>query len=151
MGAPMDRTLLLKRLGFVAMCLGLALAVVLGRTTKTNLDPRVWFEPSYYGQFLPVAIALMLAIAGFFVAFAPNRANFNLAVFGHTASEEALFDWVGLTQTNLPKWELWLFFVISIPALWIAYSNALNQKRLSKGEAVFGIVFGAAIVLLPRG
>lgn len=85
---------------------GLGLGAWFARSTQTNLDPRVWFEPSYYGQFLPVAIPIMLALAGFFVAFAPSRANFNLAVFGHTASEEALFDSIGLTQTSLPTWAL---------------------------------------------
>ncbi len=133
--------------GFVA--LGIAFAMVFLMPAKFDPDPTVWFTQEYYSQFLPIAVSVMLVICGGFLAIAHSKANFNLAVFGHTASEEALFHWVGLTKSALPPWVMWVFFLLSVVALWIAYSNVLGQKRLSVVEALFGICFGAFVILLP--
>lgn len=134
--------------GFVL--LGLVFAVVFLVPAEFNPNPAVWFTAEYYSQFLPVAVSVMLLICGVFLAIEHSKANFNLAVFGHTASEEAFFHWIGLTRSSLPPWVMWVFFLLSLVALWIAYANVLKQKRLSVAEAFFGISFGAFVVLLPR-
>ncbi|MCB1123037.1 MAG: hypothetical protein KJT03_15890 [Verrucomicrobiae bacterium] len=146
----MSKLRFIRVLGISFMVLGVVFAVVFVIPAKTNPDPSVWFTPEYYSQFLPIAISVMLALSGVFLTFRHSKANFNLAVFGHTASEEALFNWTGLTDSALPAWALWLFFLLSVVTLWIAYANILNLKRLSILEALFGICFGAMLVLLPR-
>ena len=132
------------------MVTGLVFAVVFAKPAHINPNPSVWLTPAYYSQFFPIAVSVMLFLCGVFLTFQRSKANFNLAVFGHTASEEALFHWLGLTRSSLPVWVMWLFFILSMLTLWIAYSNVLQQKRLSVGEALFGIVFGAGLILLPR-
>ena len=118
-------------------------------SAKIDPNPGKWLTPEYYSQFLPIAISVMLLVCGAFLAIEHSKANFNLAVFGRTASEEVLFNWIGLTKSVLPAWAIWVFFLLSAVALWIAYSNSLEQKRLSVIEALVGIVFGGILVLLP--
>ena len=140
----------LKIASYVAILTGLAFAIYFAKPTHIALDPRVWFTPQYYSQFLPVAVSVMLMLCGVFVALNHKASNFNLAVFGHTASEEALFCWFGFTKSLIPQWILVCFFLISLLALWVAYSNVLKKKRLSIVEALFGIIFGALLVLGPN-
>lgn len=137
-------------MGITFMITGLVCAILYALPTHTNPDARVWLTPEYYSQFLPVALFAMLLISGVLMTFRHSKANFNLAVFGHTASEEAIFNGIGWTNSAFPTWTLILVFLLSLLALWVAYSNVLEQKRLSIGEALFGIVFGAALVLLPK-
>ncbi len=139
----------LKAFGWVTIFLGILGVIIFATRAQIDRDPRVWFTPIYYSQFFPVAVSVMLFVCGIFLVFDQKRANFNLAVFGHTASEEALFDWLGLTQSSLPLWTKWLVFFLSIITLWIAYSNVLGQKKLSLLEAGFGVSFGAFVVLFP--
>ncbi len=139
-----------RKLGVALTIAGLTMAILFGMKTETNPDPRVWFTAEYYSQFLPIAISVMLIIAGLFLGLEHKKANFNLAVFGHTASEEALFSWIGLSSSSLETWVLILFFALSLLCLWIAYSNVLRQEPLSWKEALFGISFGALVVLIPQ-
>ena len=139
-----------RTLGSAFVLLGFTLAVLFLVPAKINPNPDVWLRPEYYSQFLPIAVSVMLLVCGLFLALEHPKANFNLGVFGHTALEEALFDWVGLTSSALPAWAMWGFFLLAMLALGIAYSNLLEQKPLSAGEALFGIVFGAIVVLLPQ-
>lgn len=140
----------IRALGVLFLGLGLSLGYHFWVPGAIDLNPAVWLDSSYYGQFLPFAVCVMLILSGLFLALDHGAANFNLAVFGHTASEEALFHWLGFTRSVMPTWALWSFFVLSAITLWIAYSNVLQKKRLSLGEALFGVLFGAAVVLLPR-
>lgn len=141
---------ILRSVGICFALLGLAGAIGFSIPAKINRNPAVWLMPDYYGQFLPIAISVMLLVCGAFLTFESRKANFNLAVFGHTASEEALFSWIGWTKSALPPWAITVFFVLSLFALGIAYSNVLKQKRLSVAEALFGICFGALLILLPK-
>jgi hypothetical protein len=136
--------------GMALILCGIGLAVIFSSSARIDPDPSVWLTPNYYSQFLPVAVSAMLLLCGVFLVFARSKANFNLAVFGHTASEEAIFNWLGFTKTSLPLWALWIFFILAIVMLWISYTNVLNQKRLSVSEALFGIIFGALLVILPN-
>ncbi|EDY80405.1 hypothetical protein VDG1235_15 [Verrucomicrobiia bacterium DG1235] len=139
-----------RTLGIALSVVGLTMAIHFGMKAETNPDPRVWFAAKNYSQFLPIAVSVMLIIAGAFLGLEHKKANFNLAVFGHTASEEALFSWVGFSSSSLDAWVLIFFFAISLLCLWIAYSNVLKQERLSRKEALFGICFGAIIVFIPQ-
>lgn len=145
----MNKKEYIKTLGIAFMVSGIVFAVLFSIPAKIDPNPSVWFKSEYYSQFLPIAVSLMLFVSGIFLAFKHSKANFNLAVFGHTASEEVVFDWIGLTNSALPTWAMWVFFLLSVLTLWIAYSNFLQQKRLSVWEAIFGIVFGAVLILLP--
>lgn len=138
-----------KVLGGVFILLGVIFAIAFAIPARIDPNPAVWFTPKYYSQFVPIAVSVMLLVSGAFLLLDHAKANFNLAVFGHAASEEALFHWIGLTSSSLPGWTLWVFFLLSVVTLVIAYTNVLEQKRLSVGEALFGIIFGAVLVLLP--
>lgn len=145
----MNKQQLVKALGGCFVLLGLVFAVLFSIPAKIDPNPAVWFTPQYYSQFLPIAVSVMLLVCGAYLAFEHAKANFNLAVFGHTAFEEIFFHWIGVTKSALPIWTMWVFLVLSVAALWVAYSNVLKQKPLSVGEALFGIIFGAILVLLP--
>lgn len=139
----------IRALGACFVVVGIAFAIIFAQPVKMNPNPGVWLSPDYYSQFLPIAVSFMLLICGTFLALEHAKANFNLAVFGHTAFEEVFFSSIGLTQSALSGWTKWVFLILSLVTLWIAYSNLLKQKPLSLGEALFGIIFGAVLVLLP--
>ncbi|MEM9159092.1 MAG: hypothetical protein AAGB46_08585 [Verrucomicrobiota bacterium] len=146
----MTKTKHLRIPGLTFAAMGLCLAIYFAIPTRINPNPQVWLDPDYYGQFLPVVIAGMLALGGIYMLLYRPKANFNLALFGHTASEEALFNWLGLTNSSLPEWALLLLFPISLLCLYIAYSNSLKQKPLSLLDALFGISLGLSFVFLSN-
>jgi len=139
-----------NRIGILFSIMGLAFAVVFTLPVSIELNPELWLKPSYYTQFLPVYLAVLLNLSGLFVLARISQANFYLAAFGHTASEEILFHWLGWLQTPLPLYSVFIFFPLSLLALWLAYANTLKTKRLSWSEALFGLVMSLAFVLAPR-
>lgn len=145
----MNKQKYIRALGACFVVAGIAFAIVFSLPVETNSDAGVGLSPDYYSQFLPIAVSVMLFLCGLFLALDHAKANFNLAIFGHTAFEEVFFNAIGLTQSAVPAWTKWVFFILSIITLWIAYSNVLEQKRLSLAEALFGVLFGAVLVLLP--
>lgn len=144
------RQWMIKAIGLIFFLLGAYYSVSLFLPLQFNPNPQVWFTASYYSQFIPFYTALTLAICGFCVFFKLSQANFYLAIFGHTASEEIAFSWLGLSTTQLPTAAIYLFFPLSLLALYLAYFNVLGLKRLSLSEAIFGFVTSTAFIVLPR-
>lgn len=128
--------------------LGFSLSVFIG--LEFNPNPEVWFTAAYYSQFLPLYITVTLMLAGLYCLFKWKQANLFLAMFGHTASEEIVFSWLGFTQTALSPYAIYIFFPLSLICLWLAYSNRMKLKRLSIAEAVFGFLLSVAFVFAPR-
>lgn len=140
----------IRLLGTMVALLGLVFAVLFKQSVHFEVNPQVWFSPSYYLQFIPLYIAVALLISGVLVAVRFAGVNFYLAIFGHATSEEILFSWLGWTTTPLPSYAVYLFFPLSLLALLVAYSNVLKAKRVSVLEAMFGVIFSTAFILLPR-
>lgn len=136
--------------GILFALVGVFYVVVLFLPLQFSHDPRIWFTAQYYSQFIPFYTAITLLLSGMFLALHSSQANFYLAVFGHTASEEILFSWIGLTNTQLPSSAIWIFFPLSLIALWLGYFNILDQKKLSVTEAIFGFTASTAFILAPR-
>lgn len=93
-------------------------------------------------------IAILLLLSGVFIKY--SQANLYLASFGHAASEEIIFSWIGLVDTPLPSFAIAIFLPLSLVALWSAYFNMLKQKPLSIWEAIVGFVISTLFILLPR-
>jgi magnesium-transporting ATPase (P-type) len=132
------------------LLLGAIFTVIVFVGLEFNPDSRVWFTADYYSQFLPLYITVTLALAGIYALLKLKQANLFLAMFGHTASEEIVFSWMGFTQTALSFYAICIFFPISILSLWLAYSNRMQLKRLSLAEAVFGFLLSLVFVFAPR-
>ncbi|MDG2449298.1 MAG: hypothetical protein P8M34_06655 [Saprospiraceae bacterium] len=99
-------------------------------------------------QFSPVIVSVMLLMGGVGLLSNHSKTNFALALFGHTALEEIIFDWLGIISHNLPLFAVALFFGCVVIALWLAYSNAFDLKRLSSKEVVLSLLIGAGESLL---
>jgi hypothetical protein len=130
--------------------IGLYFTIIFWGQLEFSHNPLIWFTAPYYQQFIPFYIGVTLLLGRAFLLAQYSKANLYLAIFGHMASEEILFHWIGLTSTELSKTAIMVFFPLSIIALWIAYGNVLKQKKLSLVEAFFGFIFSTALILLPR-
>lgn len=140
----------IRILGAIVAVVGLVFSWLFKQDVQFNINPEVWFSASYYVQFIPLYIAVSLLLCGAFVATRFRGVNFYLAVFGHSTSEEILFSLIGWTTTPLPSYAIVVFLPLSIVAIAIAYTNVLKANRVSVVEAIFGIVFSTAFILLPR-
>tara|TARA_R110002167_G_scaffold10266_6_gene47405 strand:- start:280 stop:744 length:465 start_codon:yes stop_codon:yes gene_type:complete len=136
--------------GVIFTFVGLYFAVCLFIPLQFDKNPFVWFKSEYFTQFIPFYIAVTLLLSGLFLTTRFFQANIYLAVFGHTASEEILFSWIGITNTDLPLSAIVVFFPLSLLALWLGYFNILKQRKLSLLEGVCGFVGSTALLLLPR-
>ena len=140
----------IKNTALVVVATGLIFSLQAILSVQFNPNPTVWFQPDYYLQFIPVYISVTLLFCGIFVLFEYSRVNFYLAVFGHATSEEILFSLIGVTTSPLPSYAMVILFPASLVALWMAYRNTLKKRTVSVPEAVFGILFSTAFILLPR-
>ena len=142
---------------------GLVLSVFFASQTKFSIRLESWFSQEYWVQFMPMVSSILLLIAGMLAVFKRPNANFTLALFGHTISEEIIFGWLGLTNIsssfleliglkniNFPDYAILWFFGLSLISLCIAYSNVLNLRRVSLGEALFAIAIGVVVSFLPN-
>lgn len=146
----MDTKIKTRYVGAAIAIVGLIFAIVFGAAVHFNPNPQVWFSPDYYIQFIPLYIAVTFLLCGIFVFTEFSQVNVYLAVFGHATSEEILFDFIGLTNTPLPVYAIWIFLPLSLIALFTAYTNFLDKQKVSVPEAIFGIVFSTMFILLPR-
>lgn len=140
-----------KLIACVLTLSGLFFTVQFFLQIEFNINPQVWFSAQYYEQFIPFYIAIILLLSGVFIFAKYAQANLYLAAFGHAASEEIIFSWIGVVDTTpLPSFSFVIFLPLSLIALWIAYFNILKQKPLSIGEAIIGFVVSTLFILLPR-
>lgn len=102
----------------------------------------------YLMEFSPLMISIALLFGGVYLFRKLSSSNFALALFGHTASEEILFDWIGFSTTKLPEYAVWIFFVCALIALWLAYANPFDLKPVSFKEAVISLAMGTGFSLM---
>lgn len=104
-----------------------------------------YFSLSYLIQILPLILCFILLYGGLLLIIKPTKSNPVLALFGFTVFEEILFSWVGLISIDFPVYVIVIFFSIALFALWIAYSDNINQKKLSLKEGVSSLILGTII------
>lgn len=104
-----------------------------------------YFSLSYFNQILPLILCFILLYGGVLLIIKPIKSNPVLALFGFTVLEEIMFSWFGLISIDFPIYIVVLFFSIALLALWIAYSDTINQKHLSLKEGVSSLIMGTLI------
>lgn len=104
-----------------------------------------YFSLSYFNQILPLILCFILLYGGVLLTIKPIKSNPVLALFGFTVLEEIVFSWFGLISINFPIYIVVIFFSTALLALWIAYSDTINQKHLSLKEGVSSLITGTLI------
>ncbi len=104
-----------------------------------------YFSLEYLRQITPLVICLILLYGGLLLIIKPSKSNPVLALFGFTVLEEIVFDWLNIITINFPIYVIAVFFCCALLAIWIAYSNKVNLKRLSLKEGVSSLVLGTLI------
>ena len=104
-----------------------------------------YFSLSYFNQILPLILCFILLYGGVLLIIKPIKSNPVLALFGFTVLEEIVFSWFGLISIDFPIYIVVIFFSTALLALWIAYSDTINQKHLSLKEGVSSLITGTLI------
>ena len=104
-----------------------------------------YFSLSYFNQILPLILCFILLYGGILLIFKPTKSNPVLALFGFTVLEEIMFSWLGLISIDFPIYVFVIFFSSALLSLWIAYSDTINQKRLSLKEGISSLFLGTII------
>lgn len=104
-----------------------------------------YFSLSYFNQILPLIICLILLYSGILLIIKPTKSNPVLALFGFTVLEEIVFSWFNLISIDFPIYIIVIFFSTALFALWIAYSDTINRKRLSLKEGLSSFITGTII------
>lgn len=136
-------------LGIVFSVLGLALAISALIHAEYSYQLLSYFSPEYLSQFVPPIIGILFFLSGFYLLRSHAKTNLLLALFGHSATEELIFSWIGLKATQLPGYSVWVVFILALLALYLGYSNTFNFNKLSYKDAVYGILTGIVVSLLP--
>lgn len=138
-----------KILGIVFALIALVYSVIFTIHTELQFSIRLesWLTLSYLSLLTPFIICAMLLFSGGYLFTKQTKSNFALALFGHTASEEVVFNWIGITTTNLTPNSIVVLFICSVVALWIAYSNTFNFRPISLKEVIYSVIIGTMISL----
>ncbi len=104
-----------------------------------------YFSLAYLRQITPLIISLILLYGGILLIIKPSKSNPVLALFGFIVLEEVIFNWLDIITINFPAYIVLIFFCCALLALWIAYSNTINLKRLSFQEGISSLILGTLI------
>ena len=142
-----------KIIGIVYSIIGILFSIIF--LIKTDLNTNLkeyfnfsfksYFSLSYFNKILPLIICLILFYGGLLLIIKPTKSNPILALFGFTVLEEIVFSWFGIITINFPSYIVAIFFSSALFALWIAYSDTINQKRLSLKEGASSLILGTII------
>jgi hypothetical protein len=87
-----------------------------------------YFSLSYFNQILTLILYFILLYGGVLLIIKPIKSNPVLALLGFTVLEEIVFSWFGLISIDFPIYIVVIFFSSALLALWVAYSDTINQK-----------------------
>jgi hypothetical protein len=87
-----------------------------------------YFSLSYFNQILTLILYFILLYGGVLLIIKPIKPNLVLALFGFTVLEEIVLSWFGLISIDFPIYIVVIFFSSALLALWVAYSDTINQK-----------------------
>lgn len=134
-----------KAIATIFMGIALVFSVLLYLDTNYPEDFSEYFSLSFYTQYGPIAIAIELFIAGFYLFRGSKRANFALALFGFTVFADILFQITSLISSNTPLYAMLVFSACAIGAFYIAFSNAFNLGRITLLATIASFVMGNAL------
>lgn len=142
-----------KIIGIVYSLMALLFSTIFILQTDLNFNLKEYFDYSfksyfslsYFNEIMPLIICFILLYGGILLIIKPTKSNPILALFGFTVLEQFVFSWFGLMSIDFPAYILALFFFSALLALWIAYSDTINQKRLSFKEGVSSLILGTLI------
>lgn len=147
-----------KIIAGVITIVGLAFSLYFATQINFSIRLESWLNQEYWVQFMPLASSIFLLAAGILALLEQPNANFSLALFGHTVSEQIILAWLGLTDIgssllelvglksfNYPEQAILWFFGLSLISLCVAYSNVLKLRPVSIGEAIIGIATGIGL------
>lgn len=142
-----------KIIGIAFSFIGILFSIVflIQSDLNTNLKEyfdfsfKSYFSLSYFNQVLPLIICLILFYSGVLLIIKPTKSNPILAVFGFTILEEILLSWFGIISIDFPTYIIAIFFSSAVLALWIAFSDTINQKQLSIKKGAFSLILGTII------
>jgi len=115
--------------------------------TYFDFSFKSYFSLDYLRKITPLIINLILLYGGILLIFKPLKSNPVLALFGFTILEEVLFNWFGVININYPSYIIFILLCCAILSVWIAYTNTINQKRLSFKEGASSLFIGTLINL----
>ena len=142
-----------KMIGIAFSSIGILFSIIFlfESGINTNLNEyfdfsfKSYFSLSYFNQILPLIICLILLYGGILLLVKPTKSNPILAAFGFAVLEEIVLSWFGIISINFPTYIVVIFFASALLALWIAYSDTINQKHLSLKEGVSSLILGTTI------
>ena len=142
-----------KIIGILFSVIAILFSIILLIQSDLNINLKEYFDYSfksyfslsYFNQILPLILCFILLYGGVLLTIKPIKSNPVLALFGFTVLEEIVFSWFGLISINFPIYIVVIFFSTALLALWIAYSDTINQKHLSLKEGVSSLITGTLI------
>ncbi len=147
-----------KVIGIAFSLIGILFSIIFLLQSDLNTNVKEYFDfsfksyfsLSYFNQVLPLIICIILFYGGILLITKPTKSNPILALFGFTVLEEIVFSWFGVISINFPIYIVAIFFSSALLALWIAYSDTINQKHLSLKEGVSSLILGTSINLFSN-
>ncbi len=142
-----------KIIGIIFSIIAILFCVIFMIQSNLSFDFKDYFDfslKSYFSlaflrQITPLILCLILLNGGLLLIIKPSKSNPILALFGFTVLEEIVFDWLDIITIDFPIYVTALFFCCALLALWIAYSNRINLKRLSFKEGISSLFLGTLI------
>lgn len=83
-----------KIIAGVITIVGLAFSLYFATQINFSIRLESWLNQEYWVQFMPLASSIFLLAAGILALLEQPNANFSLALFGHTVSEQIILAWV---------------------------------------------------------
>ena len=133
-----------KIIGILFSVIAILFSIIFLIQSDLNINLKEYFD-YYFNQILPLILCFILLYGGVLLTIKPIKSNPVLALFGFTVLEEIVFSWFGLISIDFPIYIVVIFFSIALLALWIAYSDTINQKHLSLKEGVSSLITGTLI------
>ena len=144
-----------KIIGTVFSLIAIVCSIIFIKGSDLSFNLREYFDFSlksyfsleYFRQITPLIVTLILLYGGVLLMIKPSKSNAVLALFGFTVLEEVVFSWLGIITINLPGLIIAIFLTCALFALWIAYSDKINLKRLSMKDGLSSLFLGTLINL----
>jgi hypothetical protein len=144
-----------KIIGILFSIIAVLFSIIFAIQTNLSIDIKDYFDLSlksyfsleYLRQITPLIICIILFYGGLLLIFKPSKSNPVLALFGFTVLEEIIFYWFNIISIGFPLYVILIFFCCALLALWIAFSDKINLKRLSFKEGMSSLILGTLINL----
>lgn len=130
---------------YIAVALGLC--IILYAQINFPVDVRSYFRTGFYSQFGAIAIAVELLVAGIYLLLNHKKTNFTMGLFGFTALLDPIFNYFGISSSNVPVYASIIFLCFAGVSLYIAFSNAFDTGKISLVNVVITFTLGVLVEL----